>query len=110
MPVTPLKLFVTVYNDARLIHHFLRHYEARGVTHFFIAVGEDLKRVVDQTRVDHPVSVVTGLDVVNSVAGTAAVSAMRAQHHGDDEWAAIVDLDEFVECQSLPDIIMAAEK
>ena len=42
--VTPrkkeLKLFTTIYDDARLLGHFLAHYDRAGVTQFFIAVAE----------------------------------------------------------------------
>ncbi len=47
--VTPrkkkLKLFTTIYDDARLLGHFLAHYDRPGVTQFFIAVAKGYVRV-----------------------------------------------------------------
>jgi hypothetical protein len=38
-----MKLFASIYNDARLLDPFLRHYTKAGVTEFFIAVAPLLK-------------------------------------------------------------------
>lgn len=105
-----MKLFVTIYNDARLLAHFLRHYRARGVTAFYIAVVAELRSEIERAARGHPVTLVHGLNVADSVAGTAAVSEMRAAHQQPAEWVVIVDLDEFVECPSLPDIAERAER
>ena len=38
-----LKLFTTIYDDARLLQHFLAHYELAGVNRFLIAVTGELE-------------------------------------------------------------------
>jgi len=35
-----MKLFTTIYDDARLLGHFLAYYDRAGVTEFFISVTE----------------------------------------------------------------------
>ena len=93
-----MKLFTVIYNDARLLVHFLRHYESAGVRRFFVACSPEF---VDETRrlaEFYPIQVFAGLDVINSLlTGTDAVSAMRHRCQSDDEWSIIVDLDEFIE-------------
>ena len=99
-----MKLFVTVYNDPRLLGHFLRHYEAIGVTDFYIAVPVELRDQVEERTEGHSVHLIDGLNVADSVSGTAAVSEMRKLHQEDDEWVLICDLDEFLECESVEDV------
>jgi hypothetical protein len=105
-----MKLFVTVYDDPRLLGHFLRHYEAIGVTSFYIAIPGQLRDEVEKRTGGHPVKIINGLNVADSVSGTAAVSDMRALHQENDEWVVICDLDEFLECESLEDAAEAAER
>lgn len=93
-----MKLFVTIYNDARLLGHFLRHYDAAGIRQFFIAAPAEFCDAIQAFTGRYDITLVEGLDVVDSIlGGTSAVSAMRARYQGTNEWAAIVDLDEFVE-------------
>jgi hypothetical protein len=92
-----MKLFVTVYNDARLLEHFLRHYDGAGIDEFFIAVAPEFEQAAEQFARRYNITLCRGLDVNESIAGASAVSEMRRQHHSADEWAVIVDLDEFIE-------------
>ena len=105
-----MKLFVTVYDDPRLLGHFLRHYEAIGVTDFYIAIPGELRDQVEERTEGHSVNLIEGLNVADSVSGTAAVSDMRKLHQEDDEWVVICDLDEFLECESVEDAAEAAER
>ena len=47
-----MKLFVAIYDDARLLSHFLKHYAKAGVTDFFVALDGQ----VEQLTVDPPPS------------------------------------------------------
>lgn len=105
----PLKLFVTIYNDARLLSHFLRHYTAIGVGHFFIAVSPDLLPNAQTSAADYPVTLCTEFDLSRSVFETGAVTGMRTLHQTESEWVVILDLDEFVECSNLHSIIESAD-
>jgi hypothetical protein len=96
-----MKLFVTIFNDASLLRHFLRHYDRAGVTEFFIAVSAQLRTAPAPFLSQYRIEVCEGLDVDDSLlAGSRAVSEMRKRYQSDDEWVVIVDLDEFVEFDS----------
>jgi len=93
-----MKLFVTIYNDAKLLRHFLAHYTRAGVTRFLVAIPPQFNSSIEPYLDRYDITVVDGLDVNDSIlGGTAAVSTMRDIYQGDDEWVTIVDLDEFVE-------------
>jgi hypothetical protein len=105
-----MKLFVSIYNDARLLGHFLRHYVERGVTHFYIAESADVRANVETLARGYPVTLCHDLDVADSIlAGTAAVNEMRRRYQARDEWIVIVDLDEFVECADLRSVATVAD-
>jgi hypothetical protein len=104
-----MKLFVTIFNDATLLGHFLRHYARAGITKFFIAVPSQLKVAAAPFVASYDITICEGLDVRDSLLnGSQAVSAMRETYQASDEWAAIVDLDEFIEFNSDISIITAA--
>ena len=93
-----MKLFTAIYDDARLLGPFLRHYDRRGITQFFIAAPPRFVSIIKDLMRDYRITLFEGLDVSDSVlGGTAAVTEMRRIHQQDDEWVVIVDLDEFVE-------------
>jgi hypothetical protein len=92
-----MKLFVTIYNDARLLGHFLRHYDGAGIGEFFLAVSPEFERAAEPFARRYHITTCTGLDVPDSVSGASAVTEMRRQYQGIDEWVVIVDLDEFIE-------------
>ena len=103
-----MKLFTALYNDAKLLGHFLRHYANAGVTNFFIAVSPEFGDRLDQFRDSYQIMVMADLDVADSVmGGTAAVSEMRRIHQHEDEWVVIVDLDEFVDFQEPVEAILS---
>jgi hypothetical protein len=104
-----VKLFVAIYNDARLLSHFLKHYKSIGVTRFFVAVSAECRREVAQCTDGHPVTLFDDLDVTD-IAKTVAVSEMRRLHQGVDEWVVIVDLDEFLECRSPQSVAASADR
>lgn len=95
-----MKLFVTIYDDARLLVHLLRHYERAGIDEFFIAPPPDLVPEVGQHIGSHNIIAIEGLNVVDSTCGgTTAVTEMRRRFQRPDEWVVIVDLDEFIDFQ-----------
>ena len=105
-----MKLFVNVHHDVRLLPLFLDHYEARGVTEFFVAVTPEFSVAADRLATAHPVTVYSELDVAESLVGTASISEMRRRHQRRDEWAVICDLDEFVEGDDLRAVAGTAER
>jgi hypothetical protein len=108
-----MKLFVAIYNDARLLGHFLRHYSRSGVNEFYIAMASDFAAAVQRFVGTYNITPCSGLDVAESLIagdsflGTAAVSEMRRCYQERDEWVIIVDLDEFVEFHADPRAIAA---
>ena len=93
-----MKLFVCVFDDARLLPHFLRHYDRFGVTEFHIAAPADLANHVANASRNYRVIQYNDLNVAGSFTGGAeAVTKMRELAQGPEEWVVIVDLDEFVE-------------
>lgn len=104
-----MKLFVTIYNDARLLGHFLRHYARAGISKFFIAVPPQLKPAVTPFLNSYDITLCEGLDVVDSLlTGTKAVTEMRKRYQESNEWVVIVDLDEFVEFGAEISLVTAA--
>jgi FkbM family methyltransferase len=110
-----MKLFCTITDDDRLLPHFIRHYREVGVREFFFAVAPSVMRSIAQIRDRHTmdgdqctITAYDALDVANSIGGgNSAVSEMRRWHQSADEWAMIVDLDEFVEFKTSPEFITA---
>lgn len=93
-----MKLFVAIFDDARLLPHFLRHYAHFGITEFHIAVPLPLSAYVAEKSVGYVVRQSHDQDTSNTVTGSVdAVTAMRLAAQGPEEWVVIVDLDEFVE-------------
>jgi hypothetical protein len=107
-----MKVFTAIHQDCRLLPHFLRHYTALGVTSFNFCVHPSLEKDVRAYLGSHPAIVRPTTDVASALLGDAsAVSAMRAQFQGVEEWVLIVDLDEFLasSCE-LEKIISAADR
>jgi hypothetical protein len=106
-----MKLFTAIYDDARLLGHFLKHYDRAGVTEYFIATAPRFAHIVESHKSWCTITVYEELDVADSwLGGTSAVSEMRKIHHGDDEWVIIVDLDEFIEFgERIQQVVSAAE-
>jgi hypothetical protein len=106
-----MKLFTTIYDDARLLGPFLRHYRALGVSDFLIAVSTQCATAVDEFAASYNITVFKGLDVKSHMlGGAAAVSEMRRMHQTPNEWVALVDLDEFLEpLHGLSSLIDVAE-
>lgn len=93
-----MKLFVCVYDDGRLLPHFLKHYAQFGVTEFHIAAPPDMANYVANASRRFRVIQYNDLNVAGSFTGGAeAVTKMRELAQGPEEWVVIVDLDEFVE-------------
>jgi hypothetical protein len=106
-----MKLFVAVYDDYTLLPHFLRHYSSLGIHKFHIAADLAIAPAIRNGVRTVNAMVRDDLDVVDSVkGGTQAVTEMRLEHSGVDEWVLIADLDEFdVLERSLADTISVAE-
>ena len=111
-PSAGIKLFTTIYNDARLLGHFLEHYSREGITEFYIATNPDFRPAIERLREDYNVTVVETADVADHfIGGAAAVTQMRRRFQASSEWGVLVDLDEFVEfAGDLPAIIHQAER
>lgn len=106
------KLFTSVYNDARLLGHFLKHYSREGITEFFIATHPDFGAAIGHFRSAYNITVVETAEVADHfIGGATAVTEMRRRFQDADEWAVIVDLDEFVEFGGeLAAVIQQAER
>jgi hypothetical protein len=95
---TDVKLFVCIFDDARLLPHFLRHYDRFGITEFHIAAPPHLAEYVSTVSAGYEVVQYNDFDVADSfTGGVSAVTDMRERAQESDEWVVIVDLDEFVE-------------
>jgi hypothetical protein len=93
-----MKLYVCIFDDARLLPHFLKHYASFGISAFHIALPPHLAGYVTEKSAGYDVRQHVGLDVADSfIGGVSAVTNMRLATQGPEEWAVIVDLDEFVE-------------
>ena len=93
-----MKLFVCIFDDARLVPHFLRHYARFGITEFHIAAPPHLAHYIAEKSKGFAVRQYNSFDVAESfTGGVAAVTEMRMLAQAPDEWAVIADLDEFVE-------------
>jgi len=107
-----MKLFTALYDDSRILKHFLDHYGAAGVSDFYIAVSPGLASAVAAFMPDFNIEVFEGLNVADSFCcGVSAVTEMRKQRQGKCEWAVIVDLDEFIEFpDEIPALLSRAER
>ena len=107
-----MKLFTTIYDDARLLGHFLAHYDRAGVTEFFIAVAKGHGSAVRQLTPAYRITLCEELAVADKYPfGVSAATEMRKRYQDPGEWAVVVDLDEFVEFpKPVFDIIADAEK
>src|SRR6516165_12130167 len=93
-----MKLFTAIYDDARILQHFLGYYDHHGINEFYIAASSALVPVVRASMEHYKIILFEGLDVADSfLGGTSAVTEMRRMHQQDGEWVVIVDLDEFVD-------------
>ena len=62
-----LKLFVAIAGHATLLPHFLHHYQAAGVTRFFVSVEPSLEAEVTRIASGFPLELVRGLDATESI-------------------------------------------
>jgi putative methyltransferase (TIGR04325 family) len=111
-PAPPTKVFTGVFEDARLLPHFLRHYAASGIREFYVAVPSGRENEIEHLASGYRVTISsTQIDDSDILAGQAeAIRQLRERRQGEDEWALIVDLDELVSFrESLESIIDAAE-
>jgi hypothetical protein len=93
-----MKLFTTIYDDARLLGHFLAHYDRAGVTEFFIAVAPGYRGAVDRFMCIYRITLCEELGVADKYPfGVNAATEMRKRYQDPAEWAVVVDLDEFIE-------------
>jgi len=106
-----MKLFTTIYDDSRLLAHFLEHYRRVRVTEFFVAVAGDLGSGVRPFMSQYDVTLCEDLGVADRYPfGLNATIEMRRRYQKANEWAIVVDVDEFVEFPGpIYDIIAAAE-
>jgi Glycosyl transferase family 2 len=94
-----MKLFTSILDDAKLLDHFLRHYEAVGIGEFYIAAPSSFANDIEKARSDHRITHfatdLTSSFTQGSVANIE-IRALRSRYQRDDEWVVIVDLDEFI--------------
>ena len=95
-----MKLFVCVFDDSRLLPHFLRHYDRFGVFEYHVAAPPQLAASVANITRNYRAIQYNDFNVAGSfTGGVEAVTKMRELAQGPEEWVVIVDLDEFVEFQ-----------
>jgi hypothetical protein len=99
-----MDLLTSIYDDARLLPHFLRHYEALGVSRFYCVAHMDqnqalLDQIAGHTRGHHFV-------VAHVMRGTyhpwpvyEQLDAVRQRHVRPDAWVLSADLDEFLDAR-----------
>jgi hypothetical protein len=93
-----VKLFVCIFDDPRLLPHFLKHYVQFGITEFHVATAPHLAEDIRRMTTGYKVLQYNDFDVAETVCGgISAVTGMREVAQEADEWIVIVDLDEFVE-------------
>jgi len=79
-----MKLFTTIYDDARLLAHFLAHYGRAGVTDFFIAVAGDLGSAVRPFISRYQITLCEDLEVADRYPfGVSATTEMRRRYQSD---------------------------
>src|ERR1700719_89051 len=107
-----IKLFTAIYDDATLLPHLLQHYARAGITEFFIALTPEFRETATRFTRSYNAVLHEEFDVTESLlAGTSAVTEKRRLHQCDNEWAVIVDLDEFIEFrEDIQEILSAADR
>jgi hypothetical protein len=107
-----VKLFTSVFDETKLLPHFLRYYDSWGTNHFYIAAPRERRRDIQRLTSGYGVTICC-VDVSDSYIlgqATDAMHRIRDLYQGEDEWVLIVDLDEFIAFdQSIPEIIASAE-
>lgn len=92
-----VKLFTSIYQDCRLLPHFLRHYQSLGVNHYVICVHPQIADEVCSLTQSHEVVLhVTDFVAESVLADVSAMTMLRRKSQANQEWAIIVDLDEFL--------------
>ncbi len=108
-----IKLFTSIFDDAKLLRRFLDHYSAAGVGEFCIVAQPHFAAWIEALG-SGCVITVSAADLSHSCyRGEIASNEMRAlrqRYQRGDEWVVIVDLDEFVAFpRGLNGIIASAE-
>jgi Glycosyl transferase family 2 len=107
-----VKVFTSIFDETKLLPHFLRHYDQCGASHFYIAAPRERQQDIERLASGYRVTVCCA-DVSDSYIlgqATDAVHRIRESYQGEHEWALIADLDEFVVFdRSLAEIIASAE-
>jgi Glycosyl transferase family 2 len=94
-----LKLFTSIAYDTKLLPRFLRHYAAAGIGEFYIAAPARFGDEIEQLSSEHPITAfVTDLSdsLYHGNIATNEMRRLRSEYQRQDEWAVIVDVDEFV--------------
>lgn len=106
-----MRVYTAIYNDCKLLPHFLRHYKSIGAEHFYISIHPSLESEALSCLSEYSATLRVSLDVADSLlAGTTAVWEMRSSFQEENEWIVIADLDEFLELSSpIADILTRAE-
>ena len=108
----PVKLFTSIFDDSDLLPHFLRHYKRAGVTDFYVVVPSERVDVMTPLLSDYHMTIVPAdfFGDARPVESAEHVGKLRGRFQSTDEWALIVDVDEFIHFpQSILDITAAAE-
>ena len=106
------KVFTSVFDDPALLPHFLRHYADLGIHDFYVAAPPERESEVERLAEGYGVTVVGTAGSESLISGRArdATRRLRDDYQGEDEWALIVDADEFVAFpEGIASTIAAAE-
>jgi hypothetical protein len=97
-----VKLLTSIYDDARLLPHFLRHYEALGVSQVFCVAQVDQNPALLDEIAAHTLG--HQFVVEHVLQGTfhpgpvyQRLDAVRQRYVRPDEWVVCADLDEFLD-------------
>src|SRR5260370_30341041 len=102
-----MKLFTAIYDDARLLGHFLAHYGRAGVTEFFIAVAGDLVSAVRPFMSQYQITLCQDLGVSDQYPfGVNAAPEARPRYQKPEDGALVVDIDDFVASPRPVDVVV----
>lgn len=112
-----MKLFTSVFDDERLLPYFLDHYARAGIDAFYVVASSEFHSAVSSLGSANPITVskvdwpAMSESFSRGELATRVLGTLRTGHQGEDEWAVIVDLDEFVDFgEGIEPLIARAER
>lgn len=111
-----MKLFTGVFDDTKLLPYFVHHYARAGIDEFHMVAPPQFTDEVSSLAAEYHVTVYTiewsamSESFGRGELAKSALGKLRSDHQAGDEWAVIVDLDEFVDfAEPLETVIAHAE-